>query len=266
MSDSTIRTVRVDDLSVDPRVQRQLDVRRVRKLANDWDPKMVGVLTVSHRLPGSTEGTDGTVALEEFIVLDGQTRWTAAQEAGVTQMTAEVFDGLTTAEEASIFLKHNDRKGVIPRDRFRLAVMAEDERSLAIRDIAAMSGWYVQGMLSAETKGLKVFSAVAAVERIYDLDNGKALRRTFKVIENAWGHVPNAVSSETLFGIGMLFGNHPTGIDTPGLIHKLSKLGLNAYLAAVSDRRRTHPGMSTKTAAQEWTVDLYNRGRRTHRV
>jgi hypothetical protein len=266
VSTSSIQTVKADSLTVDPRVQRQVDPRRVRHLAEKWDPKMVGVLTVSHRLPGSVKGPDGTVALEEFVVLDGQTRWEAAKIAGVEVLRAEVFEGLSEADEASIFLQHNDRKAITPRDRFRLAVVALDVTALSIRDIAAKHGWYVQGMTPADAAGMRVFTAIGAAEKIYSLDDGKALRKTFDVIERAWGHKPGSVSGETLYGLGLLFAEHPTGIDGTGLVNKLQKLGLNAFISAIGDRRRTHPGMSIRTAAQEWTTELYNRGRRTHRV
>lgn len=252
MSTSQITQVKVDDLTVDPKVQRQLDTRRVRKLADGWDRHMVGILTVSRRLNG------------DLVVLDGQTRWEAARLANVKELRAEVFEGLSEAKEAEIFLKHNDRKAVTPRDRFRLAVVACEEKALRIRDIAAAHGWYLQGMPNPGKA--RPFASITAAEKIYEADGGKALRRTFAVIDNAWGNQPGAVCSETLYGIGELFAAHPTGIDAAGLATKLGKMGLNAYLAACADRRRTHPGQSIRSASAGWTKELYNRGRRTHRL
>lgn len=259
MTRSEIRPVSVADLTVDPKVQRQIDPARVRKLAEAWDPKMVGVITASARLVAFDETPD-------LVVLDGQTRVEAARRKGVPTLMAEVFEGLSPAVEASLFLKHNDRKAVTPRDRFRLSVMAEDEDALTLRDIAAAHGWYVQGVTPKDLKGMRGFQAVTAAERIYALDKGKALRKTFAVIDRAWGTKPGAVSSETLYGLGLLFGEHPTGIDAAGLTHKLGKLGINAFLSAITDRRRIHPGLSIRTASAQWTVEVYNRGRRTHRV
>jgi len=265
VSTSQIKQVPVADLSIDPRVQRQLDPRRVAKLAAEWDPKMIGVLTVSYRAEAREVGHEVEVT-EEWIVLDGQTRYKAGEQAGITHMTAEVFEGLTLEEEAAIFLKHNDRKAVTPKDRYRLAVMAGEERALAIRDIGAKYGWYVTGSVETLVKGQRSYSAIGAVEKIYDMDGGKSLRRAFDVIAGAWGVTAGAICSETVYGIGQLFAENPNGVDAKGFTAKLSRLGLPAYLAAVGDRRRTHPGMSIRTASRDWTVDLYNRGRRTHRV
>jgi hypothetical protein len=266
VSISEIRTVKLEELTVDPKVQRQLDQSRVRKLARDWDRDMEGVLTVSLREWEATPGDSGeSFGQSELVVLDGQTRMEAARIAGVTALRAEVFEGLSEAQEAAIFLKHNDRKAVTPRDRFRLSVVALDEKALTIRDIAADHGWFLQGMPQPE-KGFRMFSAISAAEKVYDYDGGKALRRAFDVIDRAWGRAPGVVCSESVYGLGQLFGENPTGLDAAGLVHKLGKLGFNTYVSAISDRRRTHPGTSIRSASLEWTVELYNRGRRNHRI
>ena len=268
MTYSHFEQMKISDLTVDPVVQRQLDLRRVRQLAEDWDSDMAGVLTVSHRHT-PTIGFDGPDYDESYVILDGQTRARALEAVAAESdedpiLTCEVFEGLTTAQEAAMFLKHNNRKAVTPRDLFRLAVTSQQEWALDIRDIAAAYGWYVQG--GVQVKGHRAFQAVTAVRKIYDLDDGRALRKTFAVIDKAWGGTSGAVCSETVYGIGLLFAENPTGIDAPGLARKLSKTGLNRFISAVGDRRRTHPGMSIRAAAQQWTVEIYNRGRRTHRV
>jgi hypothetical protein len=267
---SHFELIKIDQLSVDPSLQRQRDSRRERVIADGWDSKMVGVLTVSHRAV-PTLGFDGPDHDESWVVIDGQTRWHALElvssETDVAPvLTCEVFEDLSRADEAAMFLQHNNRKAITPRDSFRLAVAAELEWALNIRDIVAEHGWYVQGMTHRDPKNSKVFTAIGAVEKVYALDEGRALRKAFTVIERSWGRTGGAVCSETVYGLGLLFASNPTGIDTPGLVGKLEKIGVNRFISAVGDRRRTHPGMSVKTAAQQWTTDLYNRGRRTHRV
>lgn len=270
MSTSHFELLKIEQLTVDPALQRQRDVRRERLIADKWDSRMVGVLTVSHRA-APTFGFDGPGSDETWVVIDGQTRRNAlelvALESDVPPVIAcEVFEDLSRADEAAMFLQHNDRKAVTPRDHFRLAVAAEQEWALNIRDITAEHGWYVQGMTHPDPKNSKVFTAIGAVEKVYALDDGRALRKAFAVIDRSWGRKTGAVCSETIYGLGLLFASHPTGIDAPGLSVKLEKTGLNRFISAVGDRRRTHPGMSIKTAAQQWTIEIYNRGRRTHRV
>lgn len=265
------RAVPADQLTIDPRVQRASDPRRVKKLADNWDDLMVGVLTVSHRVKYPAVGTDSLDRTEEFVVLDGQTRLEAfrlvCNDDAVTSasLSCQVYEGLTLQEEADIFLKHNDRRAVTPRDRFRLAVTAGEEWALDIRDISARTGWYVQGTEKIDPKGHS-FSAVGAAEKVYLLDEGRSLKKTFAMIDAAWQNPSGAVCSETLFGLGMLYARFEDEVDGRSLVQRLAKMGVNKFIAGVSDRRRANPGMSIRSAAGDYMVDLYNVGRRTRRI
>jgi hypothetical protein len=268
---SEVREVPANLLTIDPRVQRASDPRRVKKLADNWDDLMVGVLTVSHRqalvmpIPGNVDVD------EEFVVLDGQTRLEAFRlvcnddSLTAAPMVCQVFESLTLKEEAQIFLQHNDRRAVTPRDRYRLAVTAGEEWALDIRDIAGRTGWYVQGSEKISPKA-RLFSAVGAAEKIYRMDEGRSLRKTFDVIDAAWQSPKGAVCSETIFGLGLLYARYEEEINGRSLVQKLAKLGVNKFISGVADRRRANPGMSIQRAASDWTVDLYNVGRRTRRI
>lgn len=264
-----LKEIAASDLRVDPRVQRVVDPRRVNKIAATWDDLMVGVITVSHRLPGRLESLiDDSVALEEFVILDGQTRWHALKQVCGVDTTsctlmAQVHTGLTLKEEAKIFLQHNDRKGVSPLDTFRLALVAEEPWAEGIRDVAARYNWCVAG---TGESGQRRFNSISAVRRIYNADGtGKILDRVFSVIDAAWPGQAGAVCGETLNGIGGLYAGFD-GLDTNGFVGKLSRLGFNKYFSSVHDTYRAHPSMSLAAAAFQRTVEIYNSGRRTKRI
>src|SRR4051794_33828172 len=84
---------RVGELTVDQRYQRALNARRVKKIANEFDPYSVGMLIVSDR-------GDGTK-----VVLDGQTRRAALVAMGWEDQMVPcyVYVGLSVEEEARIF-------------------------------------------------------------------------------------------------------------------------------------------------------------------
>src|SRR5581483_8160255 len=131
-------------LSIDPRVQRIVDPRRVAEIAANWDDLYVGTITVSHRVDPLG------IKPEEWVILDGQTRWNALKKVCGTDTTtctlpADVYTGLTLQEEAAMFLKHNNRKAVTPLDTFRIALVAQEEWAVNIRDIAAKYKWAVAG-------------------------------------------------------------------------------------------------------------------------
>lgn len=254
-------------LTIDPRVQRVVDPRRVAKIAAKWDDLMVGVITVSHRLPiPALDVVDQRP--EEYVILDGQTRWNALKQVcgsdtTTCTLTAEVFSGLTLKEEAAIFLQHNDRKGVTPLDTFRIALVAGEQWAEDIRDIAAKYRWAVSGTGDGSQR---TFQAVGAARRIYSADeDGSTLDRTFAVIDAAWPTERYGVCGETLNGIGGLYMNHG-GLDTSGFVMKIAKLGFNKYYSSVHDTYRAHPSMSLSQAAYQRTVEIYNSGRRTRRI
>lgn len=267
---SEVREIPANNLTVDPRVQRQLDPRRVAKLAADWDDLMVGVITVSHRkpFPGQTGYPD---LPESFVVLDGQTRLAAFRavcgDSTALPMTAQVYEGLTLAEEAAMFLKHNNRKAVLTRDKFRLAVTAGETWAVEINEILLSFGWASRGIDAG--RPMHQFDSVSAAEKIYQAGGPDALRKTFQTITNAWGSKNrHAVCSQTLYGIGMLHARHPE-LDSKkihGLVTKLSKTPVGTMIGEVTADRRRY-SQSMQTAAYNWVVELYNRGRSgEHRI
>lgn len=253
-------------LTVDPEVQRQLDPRRVSKIAADWDDLMVGVLTVSHRVrPVLLAGHEQTDP-DSYVVLDGQTRLEAFRAVAGTPATTgtlicEVYEGLSRAEEADIFLKHNDRKAVHTRDAFRLAYTAGQDWAVQITEVLAANGYASRGVDLG--RPMRQFDSISAAKKIYDAGGAEALRKTFTTTSNAWGSKSReAASAPVLYGVGMLHARHPELVSKQlhGFVTKLSRMLPGQVIAEImTDRRRYR--QSTQTAAYNWAVALYNRGR-----
>jgi len=85
------------------------------------------------------------------------------------------------------------------------------------------------------------------------------------VINVAWGFEPYTVCMETLMGIGKVIARYPD-VDDASLIRKLSRITPDRYLATVADYRRVGGVTSKAQAAYRYTVDLYNKGRRTNQI
>jgi hypothetical protein len=257
-----LREIEASKLRIDPAVQRQMDPRRVAKIANNWNSDLAGVITVSHRV-NPFDSSD-----EEFVILDGQTRWNAlktvcGQETTTCKILAEVFTGLTRQEEAVMFLGHNDRKGVTPLDTFRISLVAEEEWAVKIQEIALKYRWAVAG---TDVPGVRKFNAIGAARKIYNSDGtGQTLDRVFAVIDAAWPRERMGVCGESLNGIGGIYAGY-TNLDTAGFVTKLAKLGFNKYYSSIHDTYRAHPSLSLAQAAYMRTVEIYNSGRRTRRI
>lgn len=269
MAEFKIKEIPANRLTVDPRVQREANPTRVRRMADNWDDNMVGVLVVSHRQNLDLAPLHAPMP-EQFVVLDGQTRLEAFRLVCASNLVtsapllSQVYEGLTLTEEAQIFLQHNDRRAVTPLDRFRIAVTAREEWALDINDMAARKGWFAKGMSTGPNAHR--FAAVGALEKLYLLDGGVSLQRVFDVIDAAWQNPAGSLCPETVGGLGMLFHRYGDKIDTRSLVLKLAKTGFNRFMSGVADRRRVNPGTSVGKAASDWVLDLYNTGRRTQRL
>jgi hypothetical protein len=141
----------VDHLVVDHAYQRPLTTF-VTRIAEKWDPALVGTLVTSER------GDD------EYAVVDGQTRLEAARLKGVTDLPCLVYMGLSQADEASLFARlQKERKGIASFHRFRAARVAGEEEPIAITKIVEACGYEVgvNGQQQYE------ITAVAALEKVY---------------------------------------------------------------------------------------------------
>lgn len=261
-----VMRIRADHLVVDPAVQRMPDDRRITKIADSWNDDAVGILTVSHRTgpEGSWRG------MEEYVVIDGQTRLEALRliEGAHSDkpLRCDVYEGLTQEEEAFLFLLHNDRKAILPRDLFRLNLVAGEPWAVDIHNITYEYGWYCQGDEPTKTKAKQMhrFGAISAVRKIYNA-GPNVLRRTLNIINVAWGFEPNTVTMETLLGIGTVITRFPD-VDDASLIRKLGKMTPGRFLALVADYHRVGGVASKAQAAYRLTVDLYNKGRRANQI
>ncbi|MFZ1410593.1 MAG: DUF6551 family protein [Micropruina sp.] len=189
-------------LCFDPRLEREggIDPSRVQQIADNFDPYLLGAITLNERWDGS------------LVVLDGRYRLAAAAQAGFEgegkfRFPAVIHEGLTFLEEMEIFLGLNDHEAASDLTRFRLRVAAMDPVAVAITDILKAHGWKVG---SGNEPG--DFSAVATAEMLYrnadEVGPGFVLNDTMALITDAWGHDPEAAHEILVGAIGVLVGLH----------------------------------------------------------
>lgn len=142
-----------DKLIVDETYQRSLNRERVERIAADFNPRQFGYLKVSRR--------DG-----KYYVIDGQHRLAAAKLLGFTALPCNVYEGLDQRTEAEDFRSQQDNASRIhTRDRFRSAVVADDEESVRIAKIVREYGFTING-LGSEANHAGCISSVATLQRI----------------------------------------------------------------------------------------------------
>lgn len=145
------------DMMIDKGYQRPLSEGLAAEIGRDFNPLLFGTLVISDR------GADHQP--QRYVLVDGQTRWTGARRAGVREVPAIVFTGLSFKDEAGIFeLLQRKRRGMMSWHRFRAALAAENPEALAIRDIVEAAGYRLG---DNNTTSL---TCVAALESCYRTD------------------------------------------------------------------------------------------------
>lgn len=243
MPSSEIRSLALKSLATDPDVQRSLDTRRVDKIAEDFDPNALGVITVSHRGGGT------------YFVVDGQHRAAAARivKGDDWKISCRVFDGLSLEEEAGMFRLLNNTARVGALDLFRVRVIEGEKVAVYVDEMLTRHGLRV---------GPGAFMAVTAAERIYNRDP-MALERTLGVTVRAWGREGAAVDGRIIEGVGLVFARYGDAIDADSLGERLAR---NSDAASLIGRAHTFREMIKKSVVQciaEIVVEIYNKQRST---
>jgi hypothetical protein len=98
----------LDKLVCDSRYQRGIEEKRVTRIIDNFDAKLLGTLELSKRKNGT------------FAVIDGQHRFEALKALGRKTCPALVHSDLSVQQEADLFARQNmGRKQLTPVQRFR---------------------------------------------------------------------------------------------------------------------------------------------------
>lgn len=141
------------EFSLDLKVQRQLNEDRADKMAEDFQPHALGLITASKRADG------------HIYVLDGSHRTSAARKARYDGLIAtRLFENLTLKEEAALFLTLNSSRSVQAIDRFKVRVTEGEPIASGINKVLTRYDLHVDW---ANNQSLNVISAIGALEKVY---------------------------------------------------------------------------------------------------
>lgn len=150
---SKLMELHAKEFSIDLKVQRILNEARAEKMAENFQPQALGLITASKR-------TDG-----HLYCLDGGHRISAARKADYDGLIAtRVFENLTLEEEAQLFLSLNNSRAVQAIDRFKVRVTKGERSAVAINDVLRAYDLHVEW---ANNESLGVISAIGALEKVY---------------------------------------------------------------------------------------------------
>jgi hypothetical protein len=150
---SKLVEVSAKEFSIDLKVQRQLNEDRAEKMAEDFQPHALGLVTASKRTDGHT------------YLLDGAHRISAARKAKYDGLIAcRLFENLTLKEEAALFLSLNSSRAVQAIDRFKVRITQGEPIASGINNVLKRYDLHVDW---ANNQTLNVISAIGALEKVY---------------------------------------------------------------------------------------------------
>ena len=245
--------VAAGSIDVDYSYQRPIDKWFVKKNAEEFDPDAFGVIHVSHRADG------------KFYVIDGNHRVKMALAQGDDwkrqNVPCLVYTGLTVPQEAQLFRKLNRSHQVRAFFRFRAALAEKDPDALAIYNIVKENGFVIgsgTGQLRCVTAFERIYAGLRAVNATAGPEN---LRRTMRVVANAFGHDAPHPDGSVILGIGMFLERYHERIDEGWLTEKLAHCGWRRLVGRAFDIRKKEGG-STALAMFNAVLQSYNAGRR----
>lgn len=205
--------VAIADLQFDPDVQRHLDTGWVEARVGEYDMVAAGQIQISRRRSGA------------LFVIDGQHRTMLALRCGETHILGTIHDGLSKKEEAALRIKFNDTRQDTAQEKFKTRLTARDPVALGVRKVVTEAG----GKIGISTHGPRHINAVAGLEKVYRLDDGKTLavvlaiqRAAFDVLDGSTCTVPS------LQGLAHFVRAH--NFDEKRLIERLSLVGARALI------------------------------------
>jgi len=246
--------VGADKLQPHPEAQRELSPARIKKLTANFNLDAVGTIhVVDYPIDGK----------EAYWIIDGQHRWRSLMDLGLGEWEVDVKVHLgvkTDAEASALFLQLNDRLSVKPFDKFKNRLQAREDAAVAINDIVTKYGMRVA---SSTADGCIV--GIAALEKTYRLDDGKALDKTLATSTGAWGR--RTFDAKLIEGIGLVYARFDGTIEQPAMVKKLAKYkgGAPALIGDARGLMEYLKGSLARSIA-ECVIGIYNSGRRVGRL
>ena len=142
--DIEMKLIDIDSIHIDPAYQRDLDEKRVKKVAAKFKQGAAKAVSLSRRQNGSLWCYDGQHTIEIY------------RAAGFTHVPAVIVNG-DMQKEAEWFEELNQSvKRVSARDRQRAGVVAEKQSALAVQDLLDKFGIQISkgGLRSGMTNSI----------------------------------------------------------------------------------------------------------------
>lgn len=226
--------------------QRKFDKSQAESYAANMDLDKLGIPIVNLR-----KGI--------YWILDGQHRIEALKmffsPADPGQIVCEVYEDLTDAEMADIFLGRDDRRPISVFEKFQVACTAGRQREGDIRRTIES-----QNLKVSQTKEAGCVGAISSCAKVYDLAGPTVLGQSLRTIRDAFGAEPKAFDAQLIQGLGLIYNRFNGRTNERHLVSKLSEFRHGALgVLRIAEASRERTGKSKAHCVAATVVDIYNR-------
>ncbi|CAB4135673.1 hypothetical protein UFOVP573_40 [uncultured Caudovirales phage] len=236
--------VKVSDLTIDYTYQRQPIMKKVNKIAKNFDSDILGVIICSMR-------EDGSIA-----VIDGSHRVHALRMKGLNDSTvnALVYFSLSIQEEAKIFAMLNqEHTKPNTTDIFKAGIVSGDEETIAINKILNSLGLII-GVGPGDNK----VRAISTIRRVYRNAGEKVLRDTLYTIKSAYGDSSSTMRDVLISAVAIVYNRYGAKVEVSRMITTLQKFGNPNTLIANAKSIGVNASSVTASALPFVIVNAYN--------
>lgn len=242
---SKLKLVPIAEIKIPPAMITQRVFRKAwgDDLAAELDLNLLGYPIINHRAG-------------IYWCCDGQHRIYAMRQRGFGdyELECEVYEDLTDAEMARIFLGRNNQRTVAVFDKFHVAVTAGDKREVEIKKVVEENG---QKVTRDKSEGI---SAVSALGAVYDRGGKVVLGQVIRAINLGFGGDPQGFDASILQGFGMMFHRFNGKLNEKDLGLALGTLRHGAReLLRKAEMIRERTGSQKPQCVAAATVDLFNK-------
>lgn len=244
---SKIRPVPIAEMRVPPALvtQRPFIQAHGDKLSANLELEKLGYPVINFR--------DGI-----YWILDGQHRVHALKENGfgAERLDCEVYEGLTDAEMADVFLGRDDRKAVNPYAKFHIGCTAEYELETSVRRVVESNHLKI-----GQTKESGNVGCVSTLVSVHKASGAVVLGLSLRTIRDAFSSDAAAFDGQIIKGVAMVYNRYNGKTDEKHMVEALGRVqnGARGVLRrAEAQRERTGNQKAQCVAAT--LVDIYNKG------
>ena len=249
------KKVNTKDLKIDELYQRDIDMKRIVRMAKNYDPCLVNAPKVSFR-DGKYYVFDGqhTVVLEKTVRGKGK---------DVT-LFCKVFSGLTRLDEMELFIEQNgDDSRVATAAKLKARYNFGDPDVTGMVNDAQLAGVLVDFTKHpAYNKCVAHSTVMKTFLRFVKEDKRYLYREMLSTIRRAWDGSPESFSAEILRGMTAFFLTYHGQFKTESLVKSLRKVPPVAIIREGKSAVVTSGDASYARAI----LNVYNRNRSTNRL